>query len=111
VVDAEGKPVDLKNIWGVSDGEKRYIVFRNKLHELIPCDRSFRILSYRTKADLRGVTNYSEWATNGAVVAGAITKLSDSTKLSEYFDLNMDNGKLFLEEMFGTSTLRPEKLK
>lgn len=112
VVDTErGEPINLKNAWGASDGQKKYIVFRNQLQELIPSDKSFRILSYRTKADLRGVTNYSEWATNGALIEGAITKLSDKTKLSEYFDLNMDSGTLFLEEMFGTSTIRQEGFK
>ena len=111
VLDENKEAIKPDKIWGLSDGKKRYLVFRNGLHELLPCDKSFKVLSYRTKAETRGTTNYGEVAGRGDILGGAITKLSDKTRIAEYFDLNMETGELFLEELTGTSTMAKEAFK
>jgi len=97
--DGQGKAIPTENIWGFCDGEKRYFYMRKELIELIPCDKSFRVLSFRTKADIKGTINGNN------STSPFREKVPEGMKLREYFDLNMDTGTIYFEEMFGRSTL------
>ena len=99
IKDEMNKPVLLQNIWGVSDGSKLYLHLRGELSELIPCDKSFKVLSYRTRAELRG------GAGAGNIGSSIKSGLLNDIKIKEYFDLDMETGKVFLQEVFGKSTL------
>ena len=54
VQNGDGKNIDLKDIWGICNGKKQYIVFRGELCELLPSDRSFRFLRTSKQKILRG---------------------------------------------------------
>lgn len=106
VWDSSGKMLDLKKIWGVCDGGKRYIVFRDDLCELVPSDKSFRFFSYTQAKDLSGQAGYGDYATQNGLLGAAIIKAMDNPINREYFYLNMDEEEVHLEELFGKSRLK-----
>jgi hypothetical protein len=101
VLDQNDKKIDITTYWGLSDGKKNYLFFRGEPTELIPCDRSFKIRSFRTVKELIG-----EAEIDITKRVGKVKSFSGPGKIGEYFDLNMDTGKLFLEEMFGTTIMQ-----
>ncbi len=101
VLDERGTKVSLKEYWGLSNGQKSFLIFREEATELIPCDKSFRILSYRTVAELTGRA-----VPGDGKYSGFMGSFSGGKKVDEYFDLDMDTGALFLEEVSGTSKLK-----
>jgi hypothetical protein len=101
VLDGDGHAIDASDYWGLCDGKKNYLSFRNEFTELIPCGKSFEVLSYRTVAEVSGRSVMGDGR-----YSGFLGSFSGGNKIDEYFDLNMDDGNLFLEEVFGKSTLR-----
>lgn len=101
VKDQSGNTIEPADYWGMSDGKKNYLSFRNEFTELIPCGNSFEVLSYRTTAEVSGRAVMGDGR-----YSGFLGSLSGGGKISEYFDLDMDEGTLFLEEVFGKSTLK-----
>ncbi|MDB5205538.1 MAG: hypothetical protein JWR72_613 [Flavisolibacter sp.] len=101
VVDQNHYEIRLNDYWGLSDGTKNYLIFRNELTELIPCGKSFRLLSYRTKDELSGRATVKEVSSKDF-----FTTLFGEGKVREYFDLDMDTGEIFMEEIFGKSSFK-----
>lgn len=101
VIQQNSTLLNMEDYWGLFDGKKYYYFFRGRMNEMLPCDRSFRILSFRTKAELRGKTTGTE-ISEGNLFKG----ITDGVKVTEYFDLDMETGDLFLEEIFGKSGLK-----
>ena len=101
VTDEFGNKIIPGEYWGLSDGKKNYLSFRNEFTELIPCGKSFEVLSYRTSAELSGRAVMGDGR-----YSGFLGSLSGGGKTNEYFDLDMDEGTLFLEEVFGKTTLK-----
>lgn len=106
VQNEKGETVDVKAYWGLCDGTKNYIIFRQQLKELLPSDRGYRILSYRTYADVKGKVNFTEEATTDGLLPALLNKLNSSVRFREYFDVNMDTGAVNLEEVFGISGVK-----
>jgi hypothetical protein len=106
VRDMKNKMVDLNQYWGLSDGRKRYIVFRGKPYELLRNDRSFRFKSYRRTNDLYKSPSFGDNVTTYGLVPSAIIAADNNIKTMEYFYLNMDTGEVYLEELFGKSGLK-----
>lgn len=93
--DKNGNDYQTKGIWGICDGSKNYMLVRDQLVELIPNDRSFRVFTYVTFYELAGsVGGYD-------LFSSTLGKLKDETKVHQYFDLDMETGRLYLQEIFG----------
>ncbi|HEX2605776.1 MAG TPA: hypothetical protein VHK91_00290 [Flavisolibacter sp.] len=103
--DTDGKYVTIKDYWGCCDGSKCYIVFRNSLYELEPKDKGFRFLSYRDNHDMQNDKSFGDYATDFGMLPGGFAKVFNDRRASEFFDLNMDSGEVYLEELFGRSSL------
>lgn len=101
VLDENNAPIDLKNYWGACDGANRYIVFRGVLNRLGPIDKSFRFSSYRMETKDRHMlaTSATRFLVFG--INSVNTKPGMRVK-QEYFYVNMDNGRIYLEELIGT---------
>lgn len=106
LTDPSGKPVDLRNCWGVSTGTKRYIIFRNELCELIPSDKSFYFQSYTQISDLAGLAEFGDYAPQTGLLGAALIKSAQNKTHERFFYLNMDDETVHLEEIFGKSSLR-----
>lgn len=114
VRDKRGRPIDLRDYWGLADGNKRYMIFRDEPVELAPCDKSFKVRSYRTMSDTRKAPTASIAAAQYGMMATSLAKSLETMRTSEYFDLDMDSGDLYLEEMFGmpsTASIHKKILK
>lgn len=103
VLDAENHTVDLRDYWGACDGKNRYIIFKGAFNKLLPTDSSFRFLSDRQEAKVGGLmsTRTKRLLLWGPVITNAI-KGSGTRANQEYFYLNMENGRVHLEEVTGT---------
>jgi hypothetical protein len=101
VLDEDGNKVLLHEFWGLSDGKKNYLIFRKEFTELIPSGKSYCVLSYRTHAELTGRAIMGDGR-----YSGFLGSLNGGKKIKEYFDLDMDTGEVFLEEVFGKSKLK-----
>ena len=106
ITDSTGKPLDLKNYWGVSTGTKRYIVFRNELCELFRSDKSFYFLSYTQASDLAGQASFGDYAPQAGLMGAALIKSALNKEHMRFFFLNMDDETVHLEEIFGKSSLK-----
>lgn len=106
IIDSTGKSMDRKNVWGVCDGKKQYILFRDDFCELLPSDKSFRFLSYSQAKDLAGFPSYGDQALQQGLLGGLIVKAMENTVNDEYFYLNMDEETVYLEEVFGKLGLK-----
>ena len=95
-----GKRYIPGEVWGICDGQKNYLNIRNEFSELIPTDKSFRVSSYATRSELAGSARSSDMA-----LSGMFAQLNDRNKILQYFDLDMETGKLYLQEIFGKSSL------
>lgn len=100
ILDSNGKPMPMNDYWGVSDGRKNFLFFRKEFTELIPADKSFRIISYITADELNGRTPMSTTDEKTGLKGFLEGKKAGS------FDLDMDTGELFLEEIFGKTRLQ-----
>lgn len=96
VFDKNGVEVLPKQVWGIADGSKHFISFRDEFVELVPNDRGFRLLSYRTQAELSGRAEMGDGR-----YTGFFGPFVGGNKIEEWFDLDMDTGQIFLEEVFG----------
>lgn len=101
VLDENGNQIPAQGFWGLSDGKKNYLLFRNEWVELLRIDNSYRVLSYRTWAEITGRAVLGDGR-----YQGFLGNWSGGAKKEEYFDLDMDSGQLFLEEVFGKSVLK-----
>ncbi|HEV7329877.1 MAG TPA: hypothetical protein VGN63_02460 [Flavisolibacter sp.] len=106
IADSTGKPVELKNYWGVSTGTKRYIIFRDELCELLPSDKSFYFQSYTQLSDLYGQGSFGDYAPQAGLLGGALIKSALNKEHKHFFFLNMDEETVHLEEIFGKSSLK-----
>ncbi len=106
ITDSAGKPLDFKNYWGVCSGKKQYIFFRNELCKLIPSDKSFYFLSYTQRSDLAGLPGFGDYAPQTGLLGAALIKAADDKMFRRFFYLNMDDETVYLEEIFGKSTLK-----
>jgi hypothetical protein len=102
--DIKGRLLDLNPYWGLCDGNKNYIVFRDEPFELLPVDKSFRFISYIYSQELYKKPDFATSASRYGLVP-AILSSGDKRALS-YFYLNMDNGEIYMEELFGDSGLK-----
>ncbi|MDQ3279070.1 MAG: hypothetical protein M3Q06_12140 [Bacteroidota bacterium] len=106
ITDSTGKPVDLQNYWGASTGTKQYIIFRNELCELFPSDKSFYFQSYTQLSDLAGQASFGDYAPQAGLLGGALIKSAMNKEHERFFFLNMDEENVYLEEIFGKSSLK-----
>jgi len=98
-LDENRRIIDLKDYWGASDGQNRYIVFHRSLNQLIPSHKGFRFRSYRKE-----VTGSEYERVDLSHGFGFYARVPTKFRLQfEFFDLNMDNGLVYLEEMIGTN--------
>jgi len=97
---SNGKLFVPGEIWGICDGQKNYLIVRDEFTELIPNDKSFRVLSYATRSEQVGSARSSDM-----LLSGMVAQLKDQNKIQQYFDLDMETGKLYLQEVFGKSSL------
>ncbi|RYZ57299.1 MAG: hypothetical protein EOO14_11145 [Chitinophagaceae bacterium] len=104
--DAEGNSLTPSDYWGLCDGNKFFIVFRNEFYELLPSDRSFYFPSYIRNSDLYGMPGFGDYAPQMGVLAAALQKSVDNQKFTRYFFLNMDEENIYLEDVFGKSSLK-----
>jgi hypothetical protein len=104
VEDLQNHPVELNDYWGFCDGKKKYIVFRNRLFELQRIDNSYRFVSYRFLQDVHKSPDFGSTGPQVGLIPAALG--SGNTKATEYFYLNMDKGEIYLEEVFGKSSLK-----
>jgi hypothetical protein len=101
ITDEDNTPINLKDYWGACDGKNRYVVFRGALHHLSPSDKSFKLLSYRQEAKNRHMLGTS--VTRVLVFGPQSSHGKPGNRTNrEYFYLNMDNGRIYLEELIGT---------
>ena len=110
--DEKGQKISLDNYWGYCDGKTSYIFFRNNLCELQSIDKSFRFVSHRFMQDLHKQPDFGSLYTSIGLIPAAL--VSGNPKSMEYFYLNMEQGDVYLEEIFGRSglkTLHKEILK
>jgi hypothetical protein len=106
VKDMEGAPVDLSNYWGVCSGKKHYIVFRNELRELHRSDKGFYFHSYVYRSELAGKPSFGDYAPQTGLLGAALLKVSENQAFDHWFFLNMDEETLYLEDVFGKSSLK-----
>ena len=106
ILDASGKQLEPEKYWGICYERKRYIIFRGELCELLPSDKSFRFLSYSQTSDLAGRASYGEYAQQTGLYPAMMIKNSHKEVSRHYFYLNMDEEEIYLEEVFGKSTLK-----
>ena len=106
ITNSEGKPVDLKNFWGACNGQKQYIIFRNELHELHGSDKGFYFFSFVYRSELAGRPSFGDYAPQTGLLGAAILKGSENKALDHWFFLNMDEETLYLEDVFGKSSLK-----
>lgn len=97
--DKYGKPYQPKEIWGICDGFKNYIQIREEFSELVPNDKSFRVLTYATLSEFAGASG------NYDLTSGTLGRLKSGLKAEQYFDLDMETGRLYLQEVFGKSSI------
>jgi hypothetical protein len=112
LIDDKGQIIPLDHYWGYCDGKTSYIFFRNNLCELQSIDRSYRFVSHRFMQDLHKQPDFGSLYTSIGLIPAAL--VSGNPKSMEYFYLNMDQGDVYLEEVFGRSglkTLHKEILK
>ena len=104
VRDNENKTIDLKTIWGVCNGKTQYIVFRGKLCELLPSDKSFYFLS---NSQMKGSPSpsHGDFESQAVVLGAQMLKsmIFDGTTNKDYFYLNMDEEIVYLEDLLGKS--------
>jgi hypothetical protein len=96
---ANGQMYLPEEVWGICDGTKKYLYIRGEFSELLPTDRSFRVLSYAKRSELAGSTG------NYDLFSSTFGKLKDNFKAQQYFDLDMETGNLYLQEVFGKSSV------
>ncbi|HWJ26019.1 MAG TPA: hypothetical protein VNS32_05720 [Flavisolibacter sp.] len=97
--------LNLNDYWGACDGNQKFIVFRSNLWPLIKSDNGFKFESFRSTMDVNKGTSYGNYATNYGALLGAAAKLAEDQKRSEFFYVNMENGEIHFEELFGRSKL------
>lgn len=97
--DKNGKPYEIAELWGVCDGTKNYMRIRDEFGELIPNDKSFRVFSYATISEIAGSAGGYD------LMSGTFGKLKAGIKVRQYFDLDMETGRLYLQEIFGKSSI------
>lgn len=104
VLDETDTPVNIKEFWGVCDGQNRYIAFRGAFHKLNPNDKSFRFLSNREESKNRHMlaTTTTRLLLFGTQNGQTVNQGPGVRVKKEYFYLNMDNGQIYLEELIGT---------
>ncbi|RYF81050.1 MAG: hypothetical protein EON98_12835 [Chitinophagaceae bacterium] len=106
IEDSTGKELELTRFWGAYDGKRRFIFFRKDLCELTPVDKSFRFISRWQTSDLTGDASYGNYASHYGLVGGALMKSAKNTSWNQFFYLNMDEEEIYLEEVFGKSSLK-----
>jgi hypothetical protein len=99
LTDKEGKPFSMEGNWGICDGQKRYLYIRGHFSELIPFDKGFRVRSYVTEAELCGSRGSYD------LLSATFGRLKAGSRLIQYFDIDMETGKLYLQEIFGKSSI------
>lgn len=116
VLDSNNVSINLKNYWGASIDNQPYILFRGMFCKLIKSDNGFKFKSYRTSTDINGgsLEHYGRGTGTGLdlilIGANAFNKLSESKIRTEFFYLNMESGKVHLEEIFGRASLTSKDL-
>ena len=110
VIDSLGQPIDKKIIWGVCDGQKQYIIFKNEFCELLRIDNSFRFLSYFWFSDFSSETKSISAPQSNRLPTTPFRlpfrKSFQTDKTLQFFYLNMDEEEIYLEEIFGSSGLK-----
>jgi hypothetical protein len=104
IKDSTGKILDPEMYWGACDGKNFYIVFRKVFYKMEARDRSFIIRSFRSTADQRPPAGYGAAAFQYGLLGAA--DVAGSEFISDIFYVNMNNGEIYLEEIFGTSPLK-----
>lgn len=97
--DKNGSRYQTKGIWGLCDGSKNYMLVRDELVELIPNDKSFRVFTYVTFYELAGSLGGYD------LFSSTLGRLKDEMKVQQYLDLDMETGKLYLQEIFGKASI------
>jgi hypothetical protein len=106
VTDADGKPVDLSAMWGLCNGKKQYIFFRNEMNELHRSDKGFYFHSYIYRSELAGRPSFGDYAPQTGLLGAALLKGAENKTFHHWFFLNMDEETLYLEDIFGKSSLK-----
>ncbi len=104
--DLDGNKIDLSNCWGVCNGKSLYVVFRNELHQLMASDKGFCFRSYITRSELAGRPNFGDYAPQTGLLGAALLKSGENREIEHWFFLNMDEESLYLEDVFGKSSLK-----
>jgi hypothetical protein len=97
--DKNGKPYETAELWGVCDGTKNYMRIRDEFGELILDDKGFRVFSYATLSEAAGSSGGYD------LMSGTFGKLKSGIKVRQYFDLDMETGRFYLQEIFGKSSI------
>ena len=99
---ADGRMIPVDSCWGGSDGKNVFVVFRKTFNMLFLKDHGFVLRSYRSTADIKPPPDYGSAALQYGLIPAMFEAGIDWEP--EFFHLNMDNGTIFLEELFGEFT-------
>ncbi len=98
--------MDLSNSWGVCNGKKFFVVFRNELHPLFASDKGFYFRSYLSRSELAGRPGFGDYAPQTGLLGAAFLKGAENREFDHWFFLNLDDETLYLEDVFGKSSLK-----
>ena len=105
ILDSSGKEIKYAEYWGLCDGKARYILFKNKFWLLEKSDNSFKFLSYLSPDDFSRIDAGDNLMRHGLIL-GSIDNFASTAETKEYFYINMDEGDIYLEEIFGKSSIK-----
>jgi hypothetical protein len=91
VLNQQMQPVNLSDIWGLCDGNRVYINYNNEIAPMIRVDKGFEFLFKRKRVEIAG----------GSLANLLTYKAGDGGSVELYHTVNMNDGKVFTEEIYG----------
>lgn len=94
VVNAAGEPLNPPAYSFARDENRCLMYFRGEWAPLEPSDHGFRVLSYRTRLEIKG----------GNATNMLSSKAGEGSSYPEYFDIDMETGQVQMTEVFGINS-------
>ena len=103
IVNENKTSIEVSDYWGACDGRNLYIAFKGSFGQLQRSDKSFKFLATRQEVKNGGIMSNK---TKRMLLWGpAITRIARGPGIrtnQEYYYVNMENGRIHLEEVTGT---------
>jgi hypothetical protein len=112
VRDASFNLISMRTFWGLCDGKHRYVSFLGRLYKLKPVDNSFRIVFDRVESDKilppinQTYVGGPGFETRDILIAPGVVNVFKKSVRKEYLYLNMETGKMHVEELIGNADRR-----